>query len=432
MSEDDSGFKQDYVNVSASTMIAWQEIIDLVASISNARAGLIPNALKSEEWKHNPDLKHNLISYLGFPIQNVDGSPFGTICLLDDKENPFSGDLIELMSKMRDLIEGDLRNEIVLRQNAEQMNEIQEKNIQLCLVNEELRKSEERYKLITEKISDVIWIYNISKGCFTYISPSIEQLRGYTVEEAMAEKMEDAMTPESAQFVMEKLSINVPFFMKNPEIKKNMRGEVQQPCKNGELIWVEISLHLRYNSSLEIEIVGVSRNVQDRKNAEKGSLYFSSHDYLTGCYNRAFFEKNAIEELERSNRYHNPLSLLMLDLDYFKRINDTYGHMAGDEVLKQVSETVSSIIRSTDIFGRFGGEEFVVLIPETSVNGAVQVAEKIRLAIEKAVWPVDEIITVSIGVVERNLNESLDDLYRRVDHQLYQAKTAGRNRVVAD
>ena len=281
MSEDDSGFKQDYVNVSASTMIAWQEIIDLVASISNARAGLIPNALKSEEWKHNPDLKHNLISYLGFPIQNVDGSPFGTICLLDDKENPFSGDLIELMSKMRDLIEGDLRNEIVLRQNAEQMNEIQEKNIQLCLVNEELRKSEERYKLITEKISDVIWIYNISKGCFTYISPSIEQLRGYTVEEAMAEKMEDAMTPESAQFVMEKLSINVPFFMKNPEIKKNMRGEVQQPCKNGELIWVEISLHLRYNSSLEIEIVGISRNIQDRKNAEKGSLYFSSHDYLT-------------------------------------------------------------------------------------------------------------------------------------------------------
>lgn len=211
-----------------------------------------------------------------------------------------------------------------------------------------------------------------------------------------------------------------------------MRGEVQQPCKNGELIWVEISLHLRYNSSLEIEIVGVSRNIQDRKNAEKGSLYFSSHDYLTGCYNRAFFEKNAIEELERSNRYHNPLSLLMLDLDYFKRINDTYGHMAGDEVLKQVSETVSGIIRSTDIFGRFGGEEFVVLIPETSVNGAVQVAEKIRLAIEKAVWPVDEIITVSIGVVERNLNESLDDLYRRVDHQLYQAKTAGRNRVVAD
>ena len=124
MSEDDSGFKQDYVNVSASTMIAWQEIIDLVASISNARAGLILNALKSEEWKHNPDLKHNMISYLGFPIQNVDGSPFGTICLLDDKENPFSGDLIELTSKMRDLIEGHLRNEIVLRQNAEQMNEI--------------------------------------------------------------------------------------------------------------------------------------------------------------------------------------------------------------------------------------------------------------------------------------------------------------------
>jgi len=393
---------------------------------------LVSNALKSDEWNHNPDLKNNLIAYLGFPIRNPNGSPFGTICLLDDKENPFSNDLVALMSKMRNMIEGRLRLEKLLKQNAEQINAINEKNIQLDLAYEELIKSEERYKLITENISDVIWVFNINKKHFTYISPSIEQLRGYTVEEAMAEKIEEALSPESSQFVMDKLSIHVPLFIKDPKLRRSLRGEVQLSCKNGELIWVEVTLQLRYNICNEIEIMGVSRNIEKRKKTEQEILYFSTHDYLTGCYNRAFFEKSAKEELERATRYQKPLSLLMLDLDYFKKVNDTYGHMAGDGVLKQVAATINDILRSSDIFGRFGGEEFVMLIPETTVEGAVNVAEKIRSAIENTVCPMAGKITVSIGVVERTADESLDDLYRRVDKQLYRAKTSGRNCVVAD
>lgn len=212
------------------------------------------------------------------------------------------------------------------------------KKIQLDHAYEELIKSEERYKLITENISDVIWVFNINKKHFTYISPSIEQLRGYTVEEAMAEKIEEAMTPESAQFVMDKLSMHVPLFIKDPNMRRSLRGEVQQSCKNGELIWVGVTLQLRYNICNEIEIMGVSRNIEKRKKTEKEILYFSTHDYLTGCYNRAFFEKSAKEELERATRYQKQLSLLMLDLDCFKKVNDTYGHMAGDGVLKQVAD----------------------------------------------------------------------------------------------
>ena len=178
--------------------------------------------------------------------------------------------------------------------------------------------------------------------------------------------------------------------------------------------------------------MGVSRNIEKRKKTEQEILFFSTHDYLTGCYNRAFFEKRAKEELERATRYQKPLSLLMLDLDYFKKVNDTYGHMAGDGVLKQVTATINDILRSSDVFGRFGGEEFVMLSPETTVEGAVNVAEKIRSAIENTVCPMAGKITVSIGVVERTADDSLDDLYRRVDQQLYRAKTSGRNRVVAD
>lgn len=248
----------------------------------------------------------------------------------------------------------------------------------------------------------------------------------------MAEKIEEALTPASVQFVMEKLSAYVLLFKKDPKMLQSLRGEVQQPCKNGALIWVEVTLQLRYNTCQEIEIMGVSRNIEKRKKTEKEILYLSTHDYLTGCYNRAFFEKRAEEELERSTRYHKPLSFLMLDLDFFKKINDTYGHMAGDGVLKQVAETINVILRSSDLFARFGGEEFIVLMPETTIDGAVNVAEKIRSAIENTFYPMNGKITVSIGVVGRNADESLDDLYRKADQQLYRAKASGRNRVVAD
>ncbi len=468
-----------YEYISNDTIAQWQSIIDLVTRLSNARVGLImrvisdeievfvasskegnpykvnekeylhgsglycerviktqsellvSNALKSDEWNHNPDLKHNLIAYLGFPIRNPDGSPFGTICLLDDKENLFSNDLIELMGKMIIMIEGRLRLEILLKQNAEQIRAIHENNIQLDRAYDELKKSEERYRLIAENIADVIWVFNFNQKHFTYISPSIEQLRGYSVEEAMAEKMEEALQPSSFQFVKEKLSTYVNLFIKDPKMVQSLRGEVQQPCKNGELIWVEVSLHFRYNTCQEIEIIGVSRNIEKRKRIEKEILYLNTHDYLTGCYNRAFFDKRAEEELERSIRYHKPVSLLMLDLDFFKKINDTYGHMAGDRVLKKVAETINGILRSSDILARFGGEEFIVLIPETTIDRAVNVAKKIRTAIENTVHPMTEKITASIGVVEFKADESLDDLYRRVDQQLYRAKSSGRNCVAA-
>lgn len=470
----------NYEYLPSDKIMEWQSIIDLVTRLSNSRVGLImrvnlseievfvasekegnpykkgekehlhgsglycekviktkskllvSNALNSEEWNHNPDLKYNFIAYLGLPIRNPDGSIFGTICLLDDKENSYSNDLIELMTKMQNIIESRLRLEFLLNQNNEQLKIINSNKLKVDKAYDELIKSEKLYKLITDNISDVIWVYNINKKTFEYISPSIEQLRGFTVEEAMAEKIEEALTPSSVQFLMEMLTNIVPLFIKDPHMLQSMRGEVQQPCKDGKLIWVEVTLRLGYNANQEIEIIGVSRNIEKRKSTEKANIFLSTHDHLTGCYNRSYFEKRALEELERANRYSKYLSFLMLDLDFFKKINDTHGHMFGDEVLKSVVETVVFNLRSSDIFARFGGEEFIILIPETKLEGAVNIAEKIRLAIENTIHPMNEKVTVSIGVIERKENEYLDDVYKRVDQQLYLAKNSGRNCVVAD
>ncbi len=131
-----------------------------------------------------------------------------------------------------------------------------------------LRQSEEKYRLITENASDVIWILNISKGKFTYISPAIQQLRGLTVEEALAETLEEALTPESAKFVFNAVQENIQDFIANPDKNSYYINQVQQPCKDGNIIWVEVSTKLRFNKQDEIEVVGVSRNIEERKKME--------------------------------------------------------------------------------------------------------------------------------------------------------------------
>ncbi|WP_050740991.1 PAS domain-containing protein [Acetobacterium bakii] len=127
-----------------------------------------------------------------------------------------------------------------------------------------LRASEEKYRLITENVTDVISVYNIKKGQYTYISPSIFQLRGLTVKEAMQENNESSLTPESRISESEVLAETLQEFMQDPENSKNYISEIQQYCKNGDIIWVELSKKYRYNTEGEIEIVGLSRNVTER------------------------------------------------------------------------------------------------------------------------------------------------------------------------
>lgn len=162
----------------------------------------------------------------------------------------------------------------------------------------------------------------------------------------------------------------------------------------------------------------------------------ASTDPLTGAINRRKFDELALRELRRVVRYHHPLTCLMLDIDHFKQINDRYGHAAGDEVLKQFYKTMVEVVRSVDIVARIGGEEFVVLLPETAHEPAVQLAERIRLAVEALQLKLEsgEVITltVSIGVSSwREPMSGVATLLERADGALYRAKGEGRNRVMS-
>ena len=130
------------------------------------------------------------------------------------------------------------------------------------------RASERKYRLLTEFTADVVWVLNLTTGKFTYISPSVFQLRGVTAEEAMLETLEDSLTPESIVVVMEAIAKNIKDFIEHPEIPNYYINEVRQFCKNGQIIWIEVSTQYRYSPAGDIEIVGVSRNVEERKKSE--------------------------------------------------------------------------------------------------------------------------------------------------------------------
>jgi diguanylate cyclase (GGDEF)-like protein len=156
-------------------------------------------------------------------------------------------------------------------------------------------------------------------------------------------------------------------------------------------------------------------------------------DGLTQVHNRRYFDEQLEREVSRSRRYDRVLSLVMLDIDRFKHINDSQGHLAGDAVLKQLASTVRVKIRREDVFARYGGEEFGIILPEIDLNGARQFAEKVRQMVEQQQFTFDRHpipVTVSLGVAVLTAeHRAAADLVHAADTKLYEAKTSGRNRV---
>jgi diguanylate cyclase (GGDEF)-like protein len=155
----------------------------------------------------------------------------------------------------------------------------------------------------------------------------------------------------------------------------------------------------------------------------------ASTDPLTGLCNRLRFNEACAAEIARSRRYHAPLALIMYDIDHFKRVNDTYGHRVGDHLLVELSKEVSSRVRISDILARWGGEEFMILAPHTTIEGARQLAEEVRSMIEQRDLAGQGRLTCSFGVTGLRASDTLDSLANRADAALYRAKEAGRNRV---
>ena len=199
--------------------------------------------------------------------------------------------------------------------------------------------------------------------------------------------------------------------------------------KGGNLVYVVISAVSGVYYGHEAIVLNLY-DMTSQKKAEELLKNTALKDELTGLYNRRFLENIIEGELERTQRYDVPLSAALLDLDYFKGINDQWGHPVGDSVLKLAADILRQNIRKSDFPIRIGGEEFLIFMPNTDAKGAIATAEKVRRAIEDTRHPVIGNFTASLGVAERVAGEEYQYLYERIDEALYQAKKDGRNCVV--
>lgn len=205
------------------------------------------------------------------------------------------------------------------------------------------------------------------------------------------------------------------------------QGEIKNKAKDGTIYWVYavISPDFDDNGSKR-GYTAIRQDITDKKRAEELAIT----DRLTGLYNRLKLDEALEYEISKSKRYGTALSLIILDIDHFKSVNDIYGHQIGDMVLKEVANTLLSCKRESDTIGRWGGEEFLIVLPNTNLAGAMITADKIRTAIENYSFSVVGNKTASFGVSEFLVEENEDSFIERADQALYRAKSGGRNQVV--
>jgi diguanylate cyclase (GGDEF)-like protein/PAS domain S-box-containing protein len=298
------------------------------------------------------------------------------------------------------------------------------------------------YKTLLESTRAIPWKIDWATMAFAYIGPQIETLLGWEPSSwAGVQDWIDRMHPEERAWA-------VDFCVAQSKAGIDHEADYRALCKNGEYVWIRDVVHVLRNADGSVDsLVGFMFDISERKRTEEKLLglqkeleELSYKDGLTGVSNRRRFD--AIMEIEWDNARRNkqPLSLVMLDIDYFKQYNDHYGHLEGDQCLKLVARILgTAATRARDFVARFGGEEFVLVLPETDEAAARKIAERCRELIAQAQIAharsgIGTTLTISLGVntVIPAHGDELLPFIESVDKRLYLAKQRGRNGIVAD
>lgn len=297
--------------------------------------------------------------------------------------------------------------------------------------NHLLQKAYEKYSWLANNMDDVIWVIS-TEGKFIYVSPSVEKLRGYTALEAIMQTLDIAVCEGSKQQIRETMQVAIAAFShgKKPQTQ-TLR--IEQPCRDGSTVWTEVNIRLVVEKKTgEMRFIGLSRNITQTLAYEHELEKLALTDRLTGLYNRHKIDEILEHQIEVSNRYHHPFAVLILDIDHFKQVNDTYGHHVGDSTLVEFAQVLKDTTRQSDMVGRWGGEEFLVIVPHADKVSLLDMAEKLRTNIEQHQFDTVKQVTASIGIAIRREKETLASLLSRADEALYTSKHNGRNRVTAD
>ncbi|MFA5079113.1 MAG: diguanylate cyclase [Dehalococcoidia bacterium] len=295
-----------------------------------------------------------------------------------------------------------------------------------------LRQSELKFRFLAENTHDILWTMDLNLHT-TYVSPSIEKALGFTPEERMYQDITQQLTPESLANAQELLVQELEYEQsEQADPDRVLIIETEYYHRDGSTLWFENSItSIRDEKGVLTGLQGVSRNIMERKQLEQKLKEMATHDYLTGLPNRALLDDRFAVAAALAQRNKEKLAVMSLDLDKYKAINDTLGHAAGDQVLKIVSSRLANIIRASDTIARVGGDEFVLVMQETSqLKDAVAIAQKILDSFREPLTidgrSVD--LSTSIGIaIFPDHGLDLQTLVKKSDAAMYYAKGHGRN-----
>ena len=265
------------------------------------------------------------------------------------------------------------------------------------------------------------------KRRYIYVNAKMAAVVGRTPQELIGRTDDELVSPDIARDwrVLDDRVFATGETQSGEQISTSPDGETRH-------FWV-VQIPQRDGSGAITSLLGIATDFTQFYRLKEELARQATTDELTGVRNRRSLLETARQEFSRAGRYGHPMSVLMLDIDYFKRINDGYGHDVGDKVLKAVAEACRCELRDSDVLGRLGGEEFGVLLPNTGVDGAAVVAERLRARVDALVlsgdWGEDIRPKVSVGVACMQGAERIEVMLKRADEAMYAAKAAGRNRV---
>lgn len=411
------------INIPADVEKNWQEIVDIIADLTDVTASLImkvdppymkvfrssksennpydvgdkeelsglyceeviktdekllvPNALKDNKWENNPDVELGMISYLGFPIKWPDGDFFGTICVLDTKENKFGKKTENLLKQFKNFLEAELKN-------IYQKHKLEEKTAKK-------EKSEKKLRTILNSIGDGV-ITTDENARIEIMNPIAEKITGYKLEEVKGDKLDDVF-----------------------ELVDSLSGEsvdspVEEVLATGEIVNMAADTTLIDKKGHIYQLADSAAPIQKGEGEIQGVvLVFSdiSRDKLTGLYNNSFME----EIIRRSdNKEQLPISIIMIDINGLKLVNDGYSHQIGDELLIKTAELLLSCVTKEGFVGRWGGDEFMVLLPRIEEERAKEISHEIAAKSQEVM--LNDEINLSLGIGAATKIDSKQDIYK--------------------
>jgi diguanylate cyclase (GGDEF)-like protein/PAS domain S-box-containing protein len=296
---------------------------------------------------------------------------------------------------------------------------------------ERLSEREQLFSILLEGVNAALWAFDWQEQRIIYISPAYEKIFGRSAGLLLGSYKEwlDSIYPDDVEYAAQSLA-------KVLELGAVETREYRILRSDGQLRWLSDKCFVarQMGHGLAPIVVGIAEDITEKKRLEGELHRLATVDVLTQSSNRRHFFECAEDEFRKAREQGSPLAFLLLDIDDFKRINDTYGHQLGDRVLQQVAHAAGNTLRSGDLFGRIGGEEFAAVFPGCETSLAEQIAQRLQREIQRLNFSCSEGtfgVTVSQGLTTlRAADESLDGLFARADAAMYQAKRDGKDRIV--